>query len=201
MQTNDIIVCLMGKSGSGKTALADVLRRYHGFNVIKSFTTRTPRPGESGDEYYFVDQPPAQPDADPEIITYAEHNGAHYWTERSQYKGKGCSAFVVEPIGAQLLKQEVNDALVVIIYLEVEEEERYRRMRKQGRRMGDYRIYADGKKFNYSLLPCDYIINGTFQDPDDLAFSIASEMENIQQNKEGVISRWKKAVQSVCRKF
>ena len=50
------ILCLVGPSASGKTALAELLTKYHGFIAPCSTTTREPRPGEvPGQDYEFVD--------------------------------------------------------------------------------------------------------------------------------------------------
>lgn len=50
------ILCLVGPSASGKTTLAELLTKYHGFIAPCSTTTREPRAGEvPGRDYEFVD--------------------------------------------------------------------------------------------------------------------------------------------------
>ena len=68
-----ILICLVGVSGSGKTAVGAQLRqKYHLTQVVTS-TTRQPRTGETaGEDYHFVVQP------NPHWLAPAQYRGAHY---------------------------------------------------------------------------------------------------------------------------
>lgn len=52
-----IILCLIGKSASGKTFVRDRLVKEHGYKSLVTFTSRPPRKGEKQDiTYHFIPQ-------------------------------------------------------------------------------------------------------------------------------------------------
>lgn len=52
-----IILCLIGKSASGKTFVRDKLVKEHGYKSLVTFTSRPPRKGEKQDiTYHFIPQ-------------------------------------------------------------------------------------------------------------------------------------------------
>lgn len=49
-----IILCLIGKSASGKTFVRDKLVKEHGYKSLVTFTSRPPRKGEKQDITYHL---------------------------------------------------------------------------------------------------------------------------------------------------
>lgn len=164
----DKIICLVGESGSGKSTIAEKLEE-HGYNYIQSYTTREPRyNGEKGhifvdiNEYYRVDDGKESKD---NIIAYTYFNNNHYWSTKEQYRAKGISIYIVDPIGVYELRQKIADAEIEVIYLKTEKQIRIDRMclRKHNKiNVCDEdildRIEHDKKVF--TVIQCNYVVDG-----------------------------------------
>lgn len=162
----DKLICLVGKSGSGKSTVAEKL----GYNVVDSYTTRKPRfEGEKG--HIFI------PDWKPVIETSYEgqdiftgmegkqiedyidiydmiafeevYEGVYYFATREQIKNKGVSIYIVDPKGAEQVMKNVTDIPVHVIYLYSTKNIRRCRMEKQGRHPSEIadRLTNDDKVF------------------------------------------------------
>ena len=77
-----ILTTLTGPSGSGKSAVLDVMCKDFGFERLISLTTRDPRPGEvHGKDYYFVTLDTFHKEqSDGQILQSVEFNGQMYGT-------------------------------------------------------------------------------------------------------------------------
>lgn len=138
----DTIVCLIGASGSGKTALAYKLL-VEGYNVIQSYTTRDNRDIDEFGHIFIKTLPgdiQVQPDGtvklSDNIIAYTYFDGAHYWATKKQYEGKGISIYIIDPYGFSILQRSLIGVQIQGIYLSVDENIREERMlhRKYGQR-------------------------------------------------------------------
>lgn len=88
---------IVGRTGSGKTYLAELLKQ-RGLRPVISHTTRPPRhPGE--DSYIFVSEDEAENCEDKLIET--EINGYTYYVTKDDLKNK--DFYVIDPIGAKRL--------------------------------------------------------------------------------------------------
>ena len=175
----DVLICLVGASGTGKTTVAYALQEKYGYNVLESYTTRPKRyKGEKG--HTFVDElqeawnhfPWIEGKALPgNVIAYNKYNGFEYWATREQYKGKGISLYVVDVPGVEMLRHKVKDAKIVVIALWAE---LYRIKERLFEREGVYgqadhgkldamvdaidkRIVYDWEAF--AVIPCDYSVD------------------------------------------
>lgn len=168
----DRLVLLVGASGSGKTTVAKELEK-EGYNIIHSYTTRPPREHDEWG-HIFVDKETFKQDIirKPTTIAYTFYNRHHYWATKEQYQGKGTSIYVVDPSGAEQVRQNVKDAEIITIYLTADESIRYQRICSRelkkykevsiGKRMiidieADERIQEDKKIF--SKCKCDYVVD------------------------------------------
>lgn len=130
----DTIVCLVGKSGSGKTEIARQLES-NGYNVIQSYTTRPERyPNEWGHKFSTKDRYDRVRNQLPEqIIAEVYYNNNYYWAESHQYKGFGTSIYVIDPVGLKNMKtRDLKDTNIISIYLFCSESTRINRMRSRG---------------------------------------------------------------------
>ncbi|MFT8312921.1 MAG: guanylate kinase [Clostridium sp.] len=157
------IICLVGESGAGKSVTAECLER-EGYNYIKSYTTR-PKRSENENGHIFVDENYFKnkyegTNYSEELIAYTEFHGYRYWSTREQYKEKEFSVYVVEPVGAQELKNIIRDCEIIIVYLKVDRDERFRRMYKdRGKKQALERLSYDSKSGIFDLIQCDYVVD------------------------------------------
>lgn len=119
---------IIGRTGSGKTHLADLLTE-KGLQKVRSRTTRTPRfEGES--DYIFVTD--SEADAEEHRLTETVIDGARYYTTPSDLSGK--DFYVIDPIGAKRLAEAMPQETFVVLYVAADREKRSERfaMRKGG---------------------------------------------------------------------
>jgi guanylate kinase len=161
----DVVICLIGESGSGKSTIANMLGD-RGYNVIDSYTTRTPRYEGEGGHIYIKDKHIGELAAQDklgggnfEVMAYTYFDNEHYWVVRGQYLNKGISIYVVDVAGYQQLKLKEHEVKLVAIYLKTDANTRVGRMMNRG----DYkdkiaqRIQHDYEIF--SVVPCDYAVD------------------------------------------
>ena len=160
----DKIICLVGPSGSGKTTLAIELEK-RGCNVIHSYTTRPPR---SEDEWGHTFVAPGSTTimyvndvgfaGKSRMIAHQQLYDYHYWATSEQYQGKGTSIYVIDPLGAQQVRENAGDAKVITISLMCDEKTRIRRMMdSRAPEQVKERILKDREIF--STIKCDYAID------------------------------------------
>lgn len=159
----DKIICLVGESGSGKSTLAELLEKEQ-YNYIKSYTTRCKRNvNENGhifvNENYFKNKYEGT-NYEKDLIAYTEFDGYRYWSTREQYKDKGLSVYVVEPVGANELKKAIKDCEIIVVYLKVDRDERFRRMcEDRGQKQALKRLSYDSESGIFNLIKCDYVVD------------------------------------------
>ena len=109
------IICIMGRSGSGKSALESTLESL-GYERIISCTTRPPRGNErDGVEYHFVSREKfAELIENGSLLEHAEYNGNLYGSPRPAALK---NVVVLEPQGYAHLKKMYPQTLGVFIYL------------------------------------------------------------------------------------
>jgi guanylate kinase len=175
----DKIICLVGESGSGKSTIAELLEK-EGYNYIQSYTTRKPRfKGEKG--HIFVDYAPTvlkhciseDMILKSGIIAYTYFDNNHYWATKEQYKGKGVSLYIIDPVGVKELKNKVKDAEIICIYIKVDRKERMNRMlMERDPQSVKNRLEHDDEAFK--IVQCDYVVsnNKNISDTVDLVKQI-----------------------------
>lgn len=180
----DKLILLVGPSGSGKTTIAKELEGME-YNIIHSYTTRKPRePNEWG--HTFVDrneltQAPFNIIAigkRPELMIAGEElYGELYFATKEQYKGKGTSIYIVTPKAAEQVRQNVDDAEVITIFLMADESIRLDRMKdERGYYVAIDRINKDMEIF--SKCKCDYVVDAN-RDVDKVILDILEIIEQF----------------------
>ncbi|MDT8716284.1 guanylate kinase [Clostridium sp. 19966] len=121
----DFIICIIGKSGSGKST---IVRHYKekGYNIIESYTDR-PKRFDNEWGHVFIKSSEVEFYRH-EMIAYTFYDGYHYFSIKSQYKNKGITFYVIEPSGVKAIKDKVKDAELLFIYIDVDEAVRKERM-------------------------------------------------------------------------
>lgn len=176
MKRKDVLVLLVGASGSGKTTIAKELEK-QGYNIIHSYTTREPRE-ENEWGHTFIDKTWIRGEdlsdilfyrnvlaneviRKRDIIAYFNGYGTEYFATKEQYQGKGTSIYVVDPSGASQVQNIVKDADVITIYLQCDKQYRVNRMIDDPTRDSKStaeRIRKDENVFR--VIKCDYAVDG-----------------------------------------
>lgn len=129
---SDIKFLVIGRTASGKTYLAHKAAEKLGMRVVKSFTTRPPRPGEEeNSDHYFVDSKENNINEKDNIVAYTEINGYKYWTTKDELDR--CDIYVIDPNGVEYLKKQCGDDYVFVeIYVVAPKKIRKRRYISRG---------------------------------------------------------------------
>lgn len=129
------IICIMGKSGSGKSTIIDNVysKNKDLFYPITSFTTRAPRNEEDLKTHIFVDDIFYENHKDQAIAMYHSNHGYHSWVDDSAFKDKKINLYAIDPNEfIKFYKKYNNRYKIYGIYLYVDEEERKKRLKKRG---------------------------------------------------------------------
>jgi guanylate kinase len=181
----DTIVCLVGESGSGKSTIAEELEK-EGYNYIQSYTTRPKRYDNEKGHIFVKDVPTSihvhgfsnEAIIKNGIMAHTFFDGYYYWASKEQYQNKGISIYVIDPKGVEKLKESINDAEIVVLYIKADEATRWKRMLRRElevnecdelgfiqriemhnlmREKVEKRIRHDQEAFK--IIKCDYVVD------------------------------------------
>ena len=169
MKKHNLMLLLTGKSGSGKTTIADELERQFGLNVLKSYTTRPPRANDTS--HTFVSD--EEFDRLTDIVAYTEYNGYRYCATAEQVENS--DVYVIDPAGVEFFKEHYHGGKRVIdLYIKAGSRTRAQRMFDRGDEPDkiESRLDYDQAAFaNY--IPYAYTRNGKHAEIDDVVWKIA----------------------------
>lgn len=158
-----MIIVITGPSGSGKTTLRRILNDEYGIPTLKNVTTRQKRPGEiDGVDYLFVtDAEFCRMRDEGDLLEWVEYLGNCYGLKRADHL---TGITVLEAEGAKKLKG-MFPGKVKIVYLEVPEQTRIKRMRDRGDTPEEVekRVQRDRERFENSGIKdqADLVIDNT----------------------------------------
>ena len=115
------VFVITGPSGVGKgTLIRTLLERMPELELAVSATTRSPRPGEPGVDYHFLEEPEFDRRViEGDFVEHAEYSGRRYGTLRSELEkriAEGHSVVLeIEVQGARQIAQTMPDAVRIFI--------------------------------------------------------------------------------------
>lgn len=170
-----MIICLVGKSGSGKSSVVKALKEY-GYKNIVSYTTRPKRKGEKdGIDYHFVKSLPYEVTKDlhskfAEVTTF---NNWDYGTVIEDYTGN--KTVVVSPWALRQLKKK-KDIQITSFYIDVPDNNRVEKLIKRGDDISEIcrRVIHDEGQFAGIEDEVNYVISnkGYKMTPNEIALEI-----------------------------
>ena len=130
-----LLICIVGGSGSGKSHLENELCEIDGYKKAISHTTRLKRDGEvNGREYHFMSD---EEFASLELLESVTFSGNKYGLSVSEFnKTENHLVFVVEPNGLNQIKKHIKDndlpIVPITIYMDIKYKDRFKNMVKRG---------------------------------------------------------------------
>ena len=155
---NDMIICLIGKSGSGKTTIAEKLNREYGYVILDSYTTRQKRSEDETGHVFITEE---EYKLLPNKVATNYFNGSYYCATEEQIESS--DIYIVDPPGLKQLKEFYNGKKkIVSIYISVPMDVCLDRMRRRGDSEDNCweRLRNDDTVFRGCKGDCDYVING-----------------------------------------
>ena len=181
----DKLICIIGKSGSGKTTIANELEK-HGLKQIQSYTTRPKRyMDEKGHTFITREE---YPKYENEIVAYTYYQDNHYFATQTQIDE--CDIYVVDWIGFLALKDLYEgDKEISSVYVHTTDKQRSKRMKEDNRNEKDIqdRLKGDQRDFEYVIIKCDYVVhNGELNKAIDEILSIYKKKQNMINSIEAI---------------
>lgn len=159
-----LLLCLLGKSGCGKSTIAERLHRKYGYLQAMSYTTRPIRTECGGDEltHTFITREQIANYED-DIVAYNEYNGNAYFVTRKMLEG--CQIYVVDKEGLIQLYKNYHDKDILAIYIDCDSSIASRRMAERGDSDEQImkRLQYDAVAFKGCEELCDFVISNEVQ--------------------------------------
>ena len=117
------LICMVGKSASGKTTVANILES-NGYKQVQSYTTRLKRHENEIGHIFISDE---EFNRLQNIIAYTEYNGFRYCATKEQIDT--ADIYVIDVPGVETLLEKYNSARkIIIIYFDTSVKTRIDRM-------------------------------------------------------------------------
>lgn len=194
---NKTIITIAGRTATGKSIIAKKLAERLGLTVLKSYTTRAPRPDEIANpadaDHIFVSE--AEYDKLTDIIAETCINGNRYCTTKEVLKNSDC--YVIDPDGLSYLKKNLEPGFrLAQFYVYADEDIRKKRFMERGKSESEFRVRSDAENEQFSTYEdehgYDIIIfnNGNIEDAVDIMESyvkliIKDRLDEIEAKKNG----------------
>lgn len=153
-----VLLCVMGRTASGKDALANKLCERTGLKLITSYTTRPQRVNE-GDTHIFTTKDAYDKAlADGNMAAYTEIAGNVYWTTIDQLYDN--DVYIIDPIGVQNLRNlNLPNLRLVTVFVNTPDnirEQRALQSRGDDKTKFRTREFAEREQFRNMLKNADF---------------------------------------------
>jgi guanylate kinase len=123
---NKPLFLFVGRSASGKTTIANILAKKHGYKQVESYTTRSPRfEGETGHTFVSEDEFKNLG----ELAAYTFYSGKHYGTTVEQLNESDIYVVDIPGVESLLKKLKEDNRSICIFYFDASVYNRILRMR------------------------------------------------------------------------
>lgn len=150
----NILILIVGKSGSGKSTFQNFLVCKYGLKDVQSYTTR-PKRFDNEIGHIFVTK--EEFDALENKVAYTEFNGYEYCATKEQLDKS--NIYIIDPKGIESLKQNYDEKFLFIVYLDTDENICRKRMKMRGddKEKVEERIKHDREAFRNVTF--DYVLD------------------------------------------
>jgi len=116
MNKEHILLCVMGRTSSGKDSLVSKLCERTGAKQIISYTTRPRRTNEGDTHIFTTKETYEQMKAEGNVAAYTEIAGNFYWTTVDQLYEN--DIYIIDPLGVKTLKDlNLPNLRLVTVYI------------------------------------------------------------------------------------
>lgn len=170
MHIKEKIILLCGKSGSGKTTIAQLLEDKYNMNVLQSYTTRPKRSPDETGHTFITDE---DFDCLCNICAYGEFGGYRYCATQDQVDN--ADVYVIDGQGIEYFKKTYRGIKKpIVIYVSVPCVARFKRLiKRDGIIKGLKRWFADIPHFHAIKKLTNYSIKNSFGKSENCAYDLS----------------------------
>lgn len=172
------VICIMGKSGCGKSSLIAkmIQKAFNEFYYVKSYTTRAIRETDPCDKdtHVFVDKDFYEKHKKDIVALYHDKVNNYYsWTDDSSFSNSKINIYAIDPKAYVNLVKSDKFSNILGIYLKTDEEERKKRIEKRGGK------YKEEKHLSLDILKNTPEIKDTYIVVDNTNLNIDETINEI----------------------
>lgn len=184
-----VLICLMGRTASGKDTLANKLCEHNGLRQIISYTTRERRVNEGNTHIFISDEEYQSLEAKGQIAAFTQIGQDKYCCTINQLYEN--DIYVIDPIGVQHLRElNLPNLRLVTVFVNVPDDIREHRalnLRKDDKTKFKTRSFAEREQFREMLKNADFDYSiSNIEWPK--AYSVLkwiSQVEGVWKNNKG----------------
>ena len=137
------LYCILGRTSSGKSSITKEAAKKLNMTVLKSYTTRSMRPGETVDnsDHIFI-SPDDVEKYKPNMVAYTDRVGYCSFATKEQILNS--NFYIIDPVGLYTLKLKTRDIDVRLVSIYITTP--YTTAEERAKKRGDY----DSRKQNYA---------------------------------------------------
>ena len=143
---NNSFILLVGRSGSGKSTIANYLASDYGMRVIDSYTTRKPRFKDESGHRFVTDE---EFDALETLVAFTKFDGAKYGATTQQVEE--ADLYVIDISGVEYFKEHYTGSKTIkVVYLAAQPSTVFNRMLDRGVSMKDITKRMDNDRVAFA---------------------------------------------------